>query len=317
MIAYDKIDDTTIIKIQNKIIDTNYIIKIFNYYYDKFNYFEKKFEEEEIANNNVSYDERYYNFYKLGHSFSFEIQDKDKRNLSYNQKHFDFLLKEIQNNPDLIELIRFKYDLNYIPDYKNNGIKRDSITYYITIYFPNPINDEFEINMFIKDEEKIEFEKDRAFIEQITNELPDKLDFYVNKKTLITQIICFSIGYILASFILILLLILKVNIPVIFYNQNTFLLFQLCSSFIIGNLSMYFIVNNTYKAFYYFQYSFKDDASDYEKRNYEKTNEIYFGNSEKKEARETIKFLFNFSKKSLIYELVSLVLIYIIMIFVL
>ena len=312
-------DTNKSISIKNKIIDIDSLIDIYNYYYNLFNDFENKFKESEQANEGVSFENQFYEYYKIDNRFEFTLKRTDGFEQSFSEKQYDYVVDELRRNIELYQDVKFSFSVQYYDDYKN--IEKDYCSYNadIKLWFSNfeDNNDDLEIIIYLENADHI-FRNNHEFIVNLDARLPEKTDFIIKHRYLIQEVCSLAIGFIISTLLLLVLFIVKDQIQVIYYSQNTFALFQLALTFILGNIFVYLYIGSIYRIIYYTKYE-NMPVTKYYKDVFESTNEFHFGavGKKKEKARNKISTLYNISKKALLIELGVFVIMYVIMIFVL
>jgi len=312
MVIYDSERDY--INVQGKIIEKDTAIKLIKYYYDLYIDYENKFNYCVQQNQNIPYKEQFFEYEKSWNTFEIECKMFNGATAKYDFKSFEYVIEEIEKNFDDYDEIatRFKIGCYFNRDHQN--IINDKISSYSAYFcFPHRNNiDIFRIETNSMDGKEF-LQKDIDFINNLTKDLPEKMDYYMKHKFIIQEVSSISVGFIVTTILMLTLLIFNINVEAMFNSANSFALFQLAGTFIIGNILMYLYISGLYKTIGISDYN-GQEIQGYQKDYFEQLSEVHVGKGiEKKYARNQIKKIYNFSKKSLVIELAIFIIMYIIL----
>lgn len=312
MVIYDSERDY--IKVQGKIIEKDTAIKLMKYYYNLYLDYENKFNYCVQKNQNIPYSEQFFEYEKCWNTFEIECKMINGATAKYDSKNFNYVIEEIENNFEDYQEIVTSFRIGCYLDRDHQNSMYDKMNSYSAYFcFPHRNNiDIFRVETNSTDGKNF-LQKDIDYINALTKELPEKMDYYMKHKFLIQEVSSISIGFIVTTILMLMLLIFNVNIEAAFNSANSFAIFQLAGTFIIGNILMYLYISGLYKIIGISDYN-GQEIKGYQKDYFEELSEIHVGKGiEKKRARNQIKKIYNFSKKSLIIELATFIIMYIIL----
>lgn len=313
MVVYD--DELRKLEIQNRIINTTCVINTFKYIYNRYNYFMRLFKESEDKNKDVDFKDRHYDFYKISSLFSITLTGVNGIKQELDGKQFDYVLNEIKENMDAYKHMRIYASVQFYEDHKFNEHEKEFFVFCMSAEIPDPL-EYYHIN-FSYDQwgnGKKYFDDALKFFQDVDSRLPIKNDFIIKGRYAIQELCSFAFGYIAGTILTFILYFAKVDF---IRDANGFALVQLLSSFIIGNILMWLYMSSLYGQIYFHEYKI-ESFDQREKKRFEEKCEYQIGTwINKKYARDKIKSIYNLSKKMIIFEILSFILIYLLAILVL
>lgn len=304
------------IDVSNKIITYNDLIEIFSKMYEKFEYYKKIYNNEELQNRVLDYNYQNWTFKDAGSVLTFDVDFYDNSNIKFDK--YENFIGVFNNRLHEIKYIHVNFHLMYsIKESEQNlGHSDNFYSQRINIMITeNKMEFEFSLNSSDKKIDDI-----YELIKNKIQKAPSKYSFVIAKKSTITVVIAFALGFIPVNIILFLLCILIRDIKVFF--DSFVLWYPICSlilTYFIGNIIANNMLDDLYKNIVpekvYSGYNsntgnsiYKDDID-----NYTKKSEILIGkNINNLKCRKEIRKKYEKYKKYIPYEIIVLVILTII-----
>lgn len=300
------------VKISNKLIDIETIIKVANYLEQQTNEYNKLFIEEKEKNKDIPYNEKRYEYDGENPKVEYTIDFVDGRSVT--EKDYDWFVNNLYNNKT-IKHIHIKQVIYFNSNYDDiNNIVSKHLFSYIDFY-----EDRVSISIDGKELKK-EVQDNYNNIRNIIEDNKARYDKTIKNRKIRIQSFCLSIGFLIGYIALIVLFINYSKIPETYikYVSNKYLiaLAYWAISIVVGNTIGLGIMNSFYtqiipeRKFLKFNNQsgksiYIDDVDDYINKNEVQIGKFY--NSILK--RNKIEKIFNITKIIVLIQIVITIII--------
>jgi len=306
---------TDSIEVSNKIISADVLMQIFEKMNEKVESLMRISREEEQKNMALEYSYQTYKYLDQGSNFTFTVYYYDNTSIKYD--NYISFITTFTNRIDEIKEIDVSLRLSYkVKEINDSTAKYHNQSISMAIY-------EHKASMdFRLESDDRQLQDLYEFIKIKVQESPIKYDFIIQKKSLITNVIALTKGFIPACVLgLILVIAIPAIRPIFAQSYVLFPIAVIILTFMLGNTLFSFSTSELYKnitpKLEYAGYSqksgsiYKEDIDDYTKK-----SEILIGkNVDNMNKRQAIQEKYNKYKKYIPYELGILVILSIIVLF--